>query len=780
MTEFRSEDYYWYKESEAVGFGRTRFAYASWYMNDDCPLETKPGVDALRDVYLKKTGAEWVWRRLFTAYYNNVVDYVGNYQEPLNQTALQSLFDWAQGKADELLTGVEEGISEAYVASEQAVSGMYNSLYDTVDTGLSDFWDLFGSAEEAVSGLYNSGMNKVNSVYTIITDKISELYGVVTTDFQNVTGLVDTYITNMFTKSVDGMDTLFTDIAAKFNVLTDGAGEAVEFIARKIAKSLDVYVNELGVDISTSVDALQDLAEEWGRSSGKIMSQLGSDISPKLAVLAELAKYPLGISESEESVDAIQSLNNNVRTAFEELIDPNDSLIDAVRRIVDADGGSTVLGKFVSVIMSLVITAVHTMQGVNILASPRAIKGLQEVNRTHPVVNYPESTSLNLYARRHLSIDSVVEALSMEGYDTDKISTMAVAAFQTLDIERLAVARNRGIMDEEQYRQALENIGIREDHIDIIDNLRYVLPPVQDLITMAVREVFSPDIADTFGLFGDLPEEFVAEAAKQGLTEEWAKRYWGAHWRLPSAQQGFEMYHRGVVDEDTLKLLLRALDVSPFWRDKLQAIAYNPVTRVDIRRIYQMGLLSREEVYRRHLDIGYSPVDAELLTEFTIRYIDIEEDTDDVDPKLLAMSQIKRLHELGTIKTGDAITQLVALKYSIDAATLLVQSWSIEVDVSFRENMIKRYVNKAIRDDLDERGVETLFADLSLTTEEMRRVKQVVAIERNEYDAVPSKTELRDMLRAGLIAYEVWFSGMRKHGYTEEWISAYFKLYKLG
>jgi len=136
---------------------------------------------------------------------------------------------------------------------------------------------------------------------------------------------------------------------------------------------------------------------------------------------------------------------------------------------------------------------------------------------------------------------------------------------------------------------------------------------------MAVKEAFSPDIAERFGQYEDFPPEFESWAAKKGLTAEWSKRYWAAHWSLPSAQQGFEMLHRGVIDKTDLNRLLRALDVMPFWRDKLTQIAFNPLTRVDVRRMYREGVLNEEQVYEAYLDHGYSELNAEKMTEFTVK-----------------------------------------------------------------------------------------------------------------------------------------------------------------
>jgi len=137
---------------------------------------------------------------------------------------------------------------------------------------------------------------------------------------------------------------------------------------------------------------------------------------------------------------------------------------------------------------------------------------------------------------------------------------------------------------------------------------------------MAVREAFTPEIATRFGQYEDFPAPLAEWAGKKGLSKEWAERYWASHWALPSAGQGFDMLHRGIIDVDELKMLLRALDVMPFWRDKLIQVAYRPLTRVDVRRMYKEGVLDEAGVYSAYLDHGYSEKNAEAMTEFTVKY----------------------------------------------------------------------------------------------------------------------------------------------------------------
>ena len=167
--------------------------------------------------------------------------------------------------------------------------------------------------------------------------------------------------------------------------------------------------------------------------------------------------------------------------------------------------------------------------------------------------------------------------------------------------------------------EGLTKIGIHPDYLDLHRELAFVIPPVSDIITMAVREVFTPEIAARFGQYEDFPAPLEEWGLKKGLSKEWSQRYWAAHWALPSATQGFEMLHRGVIDRDDLDRLLRAQDVMPYWRDKLTQIAYRPLTRVDVRRMYREGVLDEAGVYAAYLDHGYSEENAKRMTLFTVR-----------------------------------------------------------------------------------------------------------------------------------------------------------------
>ncbi|GAI76698.1 unnamed protein product, partial [marine sediment metagenome] len=178
--------------------------------------------------------------------------------------------------------------------------------------------------------------------------------------------------------------------------------------------------------------------------------------------------------------------------------------------------------------------------------------------------------------QQEASQDKILEDISRGDIHpdyADKYLDAVLTKPATQDIIAAALRSDPNLSDLERQ---LVKIGIHPAYTGIYKTLAYQIPPVADIITMAVREAFTPAIAERFGQYQDFPPDFAKYAAMKGLDEDWAKRYWAAHWNLPSPQQGFQMLHRGVIDEGELDMLMRAQDIMPFWRDKLIQIAYRP------------------------------------------------------------------------------------------------------------------------------------------------------------------------------------------------------------
>jgi len=369
--------------------------------------------------------------------------------------------------------------------------------------------------------------------------------------------------------------------------------------------------------------------------------------------------------------------------------------------------------------------------------------------------------------RKGFSDDDIIRNISIGG-----ISPVAADAYfdairtkpATEDIIRRMLRHDpqlNGLDDE------LRKVGIHPEYWPVYKELAYFIPPVNDIITMAVREAFSPDIAKRFGQYDDYPTDLTKYSAMQGVSEEWAKRYWASHWALPSPQQGFEMLHRGVIDESDLDLLLRASDVMPFWRDKLVAIAFKPLTRVDVRRMYGLGVLTEQEVYESYLDVGYSETNAQRMADFTVKQVLASQSG-------FSSGDIVKAFNERIIDRGDAIGLLTEIGIKGENAQIIVKQAEYTRAWDYVDERIKAIKNMYKKSVYDENVTRDALAGLDLASTEVTTLMEQWYFEKKE-DPSPlwTASQTLSFIKKGLIDEERGIMELRRHGYDQEHINVY-------
>lgn len=368
---------------------------------------------------------------------------------------------------------------------------------------------------------------------------------------------------------------------------------------------------------------------------------------------------------------------------------------------------------------------------------------------------------------------TVNDQLERQGYHDWQISAIKEFIYARITAGDVIALWLRSEIGEEELHIKLRELGYKDGDIQLLQSLAFFIPPVSDLITMAVREVFSPEIAAKFGQYEDFPQDFAENAAKQGVSEDWAKRYWAAHWNLPSLTMGFEMFQRRIISDDELRLLMKAQDVMPFWRDKLIALSYNPLTRVDVRRMHKLGVLAREDVVNSYRDIGYSPENAELLTQFTETY---NEDVSDLgEGKSLALSQVMELLNQRIITDQNAIEILKGMRYDESESAMLVALNNLKRDLGERKQAKENIIQKGKKHIITYEQAQSQLTMLGITGLELEQALIAVSDKSDIQSSVPAQSMLNEMLKSGAISPQQFAEGSIGNGYSDIWIQAFIR-----
>ena len=296
---------------------------------------------------------------------------------------------------------------------------------------------------------------------------------------------------------------------------------------------------------------------------------------------------------------------------------------------------------------------------------------------------------------------SIIDDCKDLGYDDERMNTIRAALTSVMDPSGLMALYQRGEIDTVKFYSELGRLGFTGQEKAWFDKLSHIIPGVQDLISMAVREAWNDETSARFHYDAELPPEAAEWAQKEGLDPVWFKRYWRAHWQLISPSQGFEMLHRlrpGTTDtpfsEDDLLTLLKTADFPEFFRQRLMKISYNPYTRVDVRRMYKLGILTEEDVYNSYRDIGYDDQHAKNLTSFTIKYETETDKTKIEEARDLTQGTIISAYQKKVIDRDKAAALLADLKYEPDSIEIILKAAEFAQVVNTKPNYELQFVTE--------------------------------------------------------------------------------------
>lgn len=335
---------------------------------------------------------------------------------------------------------------------------------------------------------------------------------------------------------------------------------------------------------------------------------------------------------------------------------------------------------------------------------------------------------------------------------------------------------NRGDISVDKFKEVFSKQGWTEEDIQLFDKLRFVIPPISDLIRMAVREAFDQQIIDKFGYADGFPTDITEFTDKLGLSEDWVRRYWYAHWDLPSSGQGYTMLHRlrpGKSDnpftESELELLLRAADVPAYYRKRLIEISYTPITRVDIRRLRQEGVFNKENVIDAYLDIGYNRKNAEFLAEF------VEQQYGEARKKL-SRSLIERGYKNGFLSEQEAISKLGLIGYSTENATYLLRLLDFRINEDHMLDLVDLAIAKFMRGLSSESDLRGRLTQIGITDSRVNALVEKAVLARENREKFPTSREFIEMVTTNLMSVTEYREELVRQGYSSQNIDRLIKL----
>lgn len=481
--------------------------------------------------------------------------------------------------------------------------------------------------------------------------------------------------------------------------------------------------------------------------------------------------------------DSVKTMFIFVFDGFLELIEPG--IINQTRPILDeiknTDGMSPSVIDVINRVQSGeyqsggLITLLLTAAGfMGLMSGPAQItaRRLSQETDTRWRTNLPDPSALWGMVRRGIISPEVFEwSMQRTGWSDDFISAWGALTQSLLTNSEWGNAFLRGIVSDGEFSDELRKRGYNETSINLVKQLLQIIPGPSDLIRMAVREAWNDEVSRTFGYDQDFPPEFGEWSEKIGLSSDWAKRFWRAHWELPGVREGFEMLHRRFISKGELELLLRSRDIPSFWRERLVKLSYEPYTRVDVRRMYDLGVVSETEVYENYQDLGYDEEHALKLTEWTIKEYGEGE-------RELTKSEVLSAYKDGVITQNNAIIYLASLDYSEEQILILISRIDLQKEADYEREVVENVRLAFVSGLIDENDV---IAELGALNPPSGFIEERLKLWR-----IQAKRGLKNLTIAQVKSF--WSNGvideneteteLKKIGYTKKYIDWFFTLWE--
>ena len=314
--------------------------------------------------------------------------------------------------------------------------------------------------------------------------------------------------------------------------------------------------------------------------------------------------------------------------------------------------------------------------------------------------------------------------------------------------------------DEElDLRHWLGELGYNEEHEKIMSDLYKYYPNAPDFVRFGVREVFKPDIVKKYGYDNDFPTEIVPHMAKAGLSEDVMQWFWRAHWEMPSFYNIREARWRDLITDTEVDEWLTINDYAPYWRDSMRKIMFNPYTRVDIRRMYDAGVVDRDEVKRTYKDLGYDEEHAENLTTYTVVNSDKTKDV---------LSTYTKAYQRGIITEDELKTKMQEMEYS-DTEIELRVAMLAETEAVDR---VKRGLTLTTVKNLYKRGLtdsatlESQLIELNYSDDAVKYMKLLILSESSPHKAWTA--EIKKGYQNGVLTRDETIARLTSLGYSTE------------
>lgn len=464
-----------------------------------------------------------------------------------------------------------------------------------------------------------------------------------------------------------------------------------------------------------------------------------------------------------------------------------------------------------------------------LLTGKPLLRGLeQEANKVAPNAILDQGASLEAYKRGNMSGDDLANELAQEGLNSDRIQILQLLTEALMNSGDAIVALYRGTITMDDFQSRMTKLGFAANTIktmvsnfetrlqagDLIEaehralslppeigtteqetygsgltsgrlallrQLAMKIPQLADLLTFSAWNIGDADFVKKFGLDQNMPDDFIANTAKLGISSDYAKQLWASHWQPVPIFILKELYQTGAISPDQLTALFNVYQIPPGFQASIMAAFSKQLSEAQLVAAVQNGTITEATLDPYIVSLGYNKdaipvVHAEIMNKAGVPGAADKAETaaQKAEFKSLSVGNIAASYEEGLIDKPTATTYLKDIGIPDDIITFQLNHSDWKVKQSALKDNITNIENMFLEGEIDQTTASSQLASLGVSPVKTNNLiaKWTQAIPGRQ--KLPTKADADAFLKKSLIDAQQYVDLLTQIGYAPIYILLYY------
>jgi len=408
--------------------------------------------------------------------------------------------------------------------------------------------------------------------------------------------------------------------------------------------------------------------------------------------------------------------------------------------------------------------------------NPDRIATLEALERLLPA----DDAVLDWKARGILDVEGVTQVLTAKGWREDDIARLITAHKRLPDIAQAISWYHRGGLGISELYDVLRAFDLREADIARTEEASWLLPGAADVFTYIDRKAAIVGNDAPISLNTE-PEDAVIEALKQiGIPRRTADMLWVNHFQLLPPALAVIAWFRRYINLNQLEGFLGAAGIAKEQWQNFIDLQRPLLPARSIPAYIAAGVVTEGEGMDMIRAQGYDEVTAKRIIDFALHKAHAT--TAKVAGELhgLTVSTVTDLYKAGSLPAAQALSMLIELGHSTEAAHLELQLIDIRQLHAERQGEAALIVAQALAGSLSFEQAQAELSTLGLSATELAKYTTQIHKLLQARTKLPSEAQVLGMYKHLIIERTDAAATLHLMGYSDVWTERLIKLEEAG